>query len=255
MQQSSPSTPSIPTRLVISALRWAIILAMPVFLVLTSVGLVATETFLRLEYHRPGFPADPYGFTREDRLTYGPYGVRYMTNSADISYLADLTIDGRPAFRQKELDHMQDVKVVARTAFRVHSAVTLGLLAAVGLLVWRPATRHDLRLALSGGGIFTVGLILTLVVSMFAAWDVFFDGFHSVFFEGTSWRFYNSDTLIRLYPEQFWFDAALAIGIGTLSGALALIGAVWIYDRRHGANNNGAAQDPVERIALVDSVD
>lgn len=255
MQQLSPTTTSILSRVVIPALRWYIVLAMPVFLVLTSVRLVATETFLRLEYHRPGFPTDPYGFTREDRLVYGPYGVRYMTNDAEISYLADLTIDDQPAFRQKELDHMQDVKVVARTAFRFHNILTLGLIAAIGLLAWRPATRREMRFALSGGGIFTVGLILTLVVSVLAAWDVFFDGFHSVFFEGTSWRFYNSDTLIRLYPEQFWFDAALAIGIGTLSGALALIGAVWVYVRHRVINKNGAARDPVERMASVDNAD
>lgn len=255
MQQFAPMTRSILTRFMIPALCWTIVLTIPVFLVLTSVRLVATETFLRLEYHRPGFPTDPYGFTREDRLTYGPYGVRYMTNSADISYLADLTINGQPAFRQKELDHMQDVKTVARTAFRFHNVITLGLFAAVGLLAWRPATRRDLRFALSSGGIFTVGLILTLVMSVLAAWDVFFDAFHSVFFEGTSWRFYNSDTLIRLYPEQFWFDAALAIGIGTLSGALALIGAVWVYERHRMINKNGAARDPVERMASVDNAD
>ncbi len=95
---------------VVAALRWLIILIMPAFLVLTSVRIVATEVFLWVEYHRPGFPDDSYGFTREDRLDYGPYGVRYMVNDAGISYLGDLEHDGRPLFREKELAHMEDVK-------------------------------------------------------------------------------------------------------------------------------------------------
>ena len=35
----------------------------------------------------------------------------------------------------------------------------------------------------------------------------FFAGFHSLFFEGDSWLFLYSDTLIRLFPIRFWQDA------------------------------------------------
>ncbi len=249
MTHTTPAPrPSLP-RSIVSPLRWLIILVMPIFLVLTSVRLVANEVFLWLEYHRPGFPDDPYGLTRDERLTYGPYGVRYMTNDANISYLARIEIDGGPAFREKELKHMEDVKVVGRAAFQMHTALTLTLLAAAAALAWRRDTRHDLRVAISGGGVFTIGLMLTLVVSAVAAWDMFFDGFHSVFFEGDSWRFYTSDTLIRLYPEQFWFDAAIMIGMLTLGGAA---GAIWSMGawERHAARSapetsNGAAVDPV----------
>lgn len=242
---SSAPRRSLP-RSVVSLLRWFIILTLPVFLVLTSVRLVANEVFLWLEYHRPGFPDDPYGLTREQRLEYGPYGVRYMTNDAGIHYLAEIEIDGETAFREKELKHMEDVKVVARVAFQVHTTLTLALVASVAALAWRRDTRHDLRLALSGGGVFTIGLMLTLVVSAVAAWDMFFDAFHSVFFEGDSWRFYNSDTLIRLYPEQFWFDVAMVIGVLTLGGAVGAIWGMGVWERRAAQKtNNGATADPV----------
>lgn len=36
--------------------------------------------------------------------------------------------------------------------------------------------------------------------------------FHELLFEPDTWYFPTSDTLIRLYPEQFWFDSALTIG-------------------------------------------
>jgi len=44
-----------------------------------------------------------------------------------------------------------------------------------------------------------------------------------VFFEGDTWLFLPTDTLIRLYPEKFWFDAAVGIGGLTLLEAIALI--------------------------------
>ncbi len=44
--------------------------------------------------------------------------------------------------------------------------------------------------------------------------DDFFVQFHSVFFDGDSWRFSTTDTLLRLYPEEFWQDTSqLAAGI------------------------------------------
>lgn len=240
---------SLPSWTII-ALRWLIILIMPAFLVLTSVRLVATEAFLWIEYHRPGFPDDPYGFTREDRLEYGPYGVRYMVNDASIGYLGDLEHDGGPLFREKELEHMADVKVVSRIAFRVQIALSMMLLLSVIALSWRPATRHNLRLALSGGGVFTFGLIITLIVLALAAWDTFFDGFHEIFFDAGTWRFYNHDSLIRLYPEQFWFDAAITIGALTMLGAGGLVWGTWWYERRRATIHNGAAADPVVQLSV-----
>lgn len=234
----------------LQAVRWLITLILPVFLVLTSVRLVMNEGYLWLEYHRPGFPDDPYGMTRDQRLEYGPYGIRYLLNDADIGYLGRLQLDGEPAFRAKELEHMEDVKIVTRAVLRLHNGLALMLLGGVILLGRTRARRPMLRAALSGGGVFTIGIIVTLVLGALMAWDVFFSGFHSIFFEGNSWRFYNHDTLIRLYPEQFWFDISITIGALTLLGALALIGGSGWWERRANralAHKNGATEDPVSK--------
>jgi integral membrane protein (TIGR01906 family) len=37
----------------------------------------------------------------------------------------------------------------------------------------------------------------------------FFESFHAIFFQGDSWRFLYSDTLIRLFPLRFWQDAVI----------------------------------------------
>jgi integral membrane protein (TIGR01906 family) len=216
----------------VTALRVFLAAMLPVFLVLTGVWLVTTETFLKIEYNRPGFPEDRYGFTREDRLHYAPYAVEYLRSDAGISHLGDLTFeDGMPLYGAKELSHMEDVKVVMRAALRVHTALSVALAAAVIALAWKRESRWDLRRGLAAGGIFTMSLIFALVVLIFINWDFFFDGFHGVFFEGDSWQFSNSDTLIRLFPEQFWFDAALSIGVFTALGALAAFMSVWVWER------------------------
>jgi integral membrane protein (TIGR01906 family) len=232
----------------VTALRYFLVIAMPVFLVLTSVRLVATEAFLRLEYQRPGFPDDPYGLSRDERLTYGPYAVEYMHNDADISYLGDLTFaNGQPLFTPEELRHMEDVKDVARIAFRVHQVLSLGVIAAVVALAWQRPPRQALRRGLRDGGLFAIALIVGLVLLILANWDFFFDGFHALFFESGTWRFSKRDTLIRLYPEQFWFDAAMTIGLLTVGGAVAAVVAGWQWARRahRRPNQDGAAVDPI----------
>ncbi|NDJ77391.1 MAG: TIGR01906 family membrane protein [Chloroflexi bacterium] len=238
---------------VYATLRAFLMISMPVFLVLTSVQVVATEAFLRFEYNRADFPEDRYGFTTKDRLEYGPYAVKYMKNDEDISYLGDLkSPDGKsPLYKPGELKHMEDVKAVSTTAFRLHLvlSVALGVIALASL--WTSTARRALRRGLRDGGLFTLMLIVTLVVLVVLSWDFFFDGFHDVFFDPGTWRFKTSDTLIRLYPERFWFDAAMTIGALTISGALLAVFSGWYWERRadqrtHSTpTQNGAADDPV----------
>lgn len=211
--------------------RALVVIAIPPFLVLTSIQMVMTETFLNIEYRRPGFPADPYGFSQDDRLTLAPVAIEYLRNDQGIDFLGSLTFDGNPLFNERELKHMEDVKLVTRAAFRVHVVVTLGLIIAIAILSWPSDKRRVLANALFEGGIFSLLLIASLIVLILASWDTFFTQFHQVFFEGESWLFRRSDTLIRLFPEQFWFDIALVIGALTTGGAILLVVATTLWRR------------------------
>ena len=231
-QDRLPRSRALPGWL-ITVLLLFLAAAMPAFLVLTGVRLVMSEAFIWLEYNRPGFPADRYGFSKAERLKYAPYAVRYLLNGANIDYLGDLTFDdGEPLYTADELKHMEDVKVVTRGARRVHTLLSVAFVAAILALAWQRETRWALRRGLADGGIFTIFLMVTLAVFIFASWDLFFEGFHRIFFKGNSWQFSNSDTLIRLFPEQFWFDAALSIGVMTLGGAVGAIWGMWYWERQ-----------------------
>jgi integral membrane protein (TIGR01906 family) len=220
-------------RWITSALHLIIAVTLPPVLVLTAVQLIMSDVFLQIEYHRPGFPEDRYGFTREDRLTYAPYAIEYLLNDEGIGYLGDLRLDGETLFTKKELQHMEDVKTVTRGAFVVYLGASLALFASAFVLMPHPDHRHALRRGLFDGGALTIGLIALVVLLALTSWDTFFTGFHRVFFEGDSWQFSTSSTLIRLFPEQFWFDAAIAIGVLTVVGALAAMGSAWYWENRN----------------------
>ena len=66
--------------------------------------------------------------------------------------------------------------------------------------------------------------------------DGFFLRFHEVFFSGSSWRFSDTDTLLRIYPEVFWQDTAkLAAGIVVVQAVIVGLAAWWWWVRRVGA--------------------
>ncbi|MEW6239233.1 MAG: TIGR01906 family membrane protein [Chloroflexota bacterium] len=201
----------------------------PIFLIGLALRLLLTPVFPQIEYRMPGFPPDEYSFTLQDRLHWSKFAVEYLVNDADISYLGDLQFeDGSPLFNERELSHMDDVKAVTRGALAAFYAVVL-VLAALGLWAWRgdwlPAFRQGLR----RGGWLMVALaaLIGVIVAagMFLSADLFwafFSGFHTLFFEGDSWLFLYSDTLIRLFPLRFWQDAFLWAAVIALGGGLAL---------------------------------
>ncbi|MCU0475838.1 MAG: TIGR01906 family membrane protein [Anaerolineae bacterium] len=211
-------------------LGWLVTVCVPVVLVLLAVRVVMSPWFLQFEYTRPGFPVDLYGFTTEDRLRYGPVAIEYMLTDADISLLRDLDFGATgAAYTERELQHMIDVKNVTQAAFLV-LRVALGVLAVCAVVLRRDG--WILREGLKRGALLTLMAIVAVVVSAVVAWDFFFTLFHELFFADGTWVFLYSDTLIRLYPEQFWFDAALTVGTLTVVGALVLFaGMRWIGGR------------------------
>ena len=206
---------------------WLITLTIPFALIGLGIRILLTPIFPNIEYRMPYFPPDDYGFSTQDRLHWGMYGINYLINNADISYLGDLKFsDGTPLFTEPELSHMHDVKVVVQNFLKLWYAVVAALIL-IGLWAWRGKWLPSYILGLKQGGWLTLALALTIgIIATIGAsgsgdlfWN-FFAGFHGLFFQGNSWLFPDSDTLIRLYPLQFWQDAVLSIGIISALGGL-----------------------------------
>ena len=212
-----------------NTLSWIIAILVPIALIGLGMRALLTPTFLQIEYNMPYFPADDYGFTKEDRLRWAPYALEYLVNSADISYLGDLKFDdGTPLYNERELSHMADVKKVTLGALNVWY-ISLALLLMLGIWSWQGSWTQTYRQGLMRGGwsmVWLAGVIgLVVLVGIFVNPNVFmslFVGFHSLFFEGDSWLFLYSDTLIRLFPLRFWQDAFLFAAVIALGGGIGL---------------------------------
>ena len=212
-----------------SILSLPVTLLVPIALIGLGLRILLTPVFLQVEYNMPYFPPDEYGFTKADRLKWAPYALNYLTNRADISYLADLKFeDGKPLYNERELSHMNDVKRVTQGALKVWY-LSLATLALLGVWAWAAGWGPAYRLGLMRGGWLMVILAITIgviaVVGISVNPDIFFSffaGFHSLFFEGDSWLFLFSDTLIRLFPIRFWQDAFLFAALIALGGGTAL---------------------------------
>ena len=205
-----------------SLLSYLTTLLTPIVLLGLGLRILLTPLFYNVEYRMPYFPPDQYGFTMEERLHWASYAVDYLINNADISYLGDLTFaDGSPLYNERELSHMHDVKVVTKGALRVWY-VAVVLLAGLGAWAWFGKWWQAYRQGLRRGGWLMIGLVVVLGLFGAVAFWQLFTLFHELFFQGNSWLFEYSDTLIRLFPMQFWQDAFLWAGVISVGGALGL---------------------------------
>ena len=210
-------------------LSWLVAILVPLALIGLGLRVLLSPVFLKIEYNMPYFPPDDYGFTKADRLKWAPYALDYLVNSADISYLGDLQFEnGAPLYNERELSHMADVKNVVIGALRVWY-LSLGILILFAILAQRSRWIPDYLNGLRRGGMWMIGLAVALgliagigiTTNPDVFWE-FFALFHAIFFEGDSWLFYYSDTLIRLFPIRFWQDAFLWVAILALGGGAGL---------------------------------
>lgn len=206
-----------------------VILALPVFLVLTSVRMLMTPAFARWEYRRPGFP-NPTVFPVEARQSTVETTLAYVKGAGDDRLITELTLkDGRRVYNAREVRHLRDVRNVTRAAFTVHLVTGLFLLAA---LVYLSVTERGrpAAWALVGGSVLTVVLLIGIGAVAALSFNAFFVRFHRIFFEGNTWIFPETDSLIQLFPEKFWFDAAMLIVLLSLLQAVLLegVGLLWL---------------------------
>ncbi|PNI07807.1 TIGR01906 family membrane protein [Arthrobacter sp. AFG7.2] len=205
----------------------------PLILLILAVRAVTTPLFLWVEYNRPGFPGDGYGFSTDDRMTYGSYAVDYLTNWSGPRYLGDLVHrSGDKLFKDGEVSHMADVKLVILSTFG--AGVLLILVSLIAVLYLRKRSRGGVRRGLFAGSIVTLVLILGLGTLAVLGWQQFFTEFHRIFFADGSWTFSLDDTLIRLFPGQFWIDAGMVIAALVLLTALVTLILTWPTRRRRG---------------------
>ena len=127
----------------------------------------------------------------------------------------DVELDGQPVLVEREREHMRDVRnvfagfalaavigvVVLLVAYLVARALGVRSLAAF----WR-------RQATSGKAILVVTAVGGLMSLIF--FDAAFELFHRLFFPAGTYLFDpGTDRLVQLFPQQFWVETTIGVGI------------------------------------------
>jgi hypothetical protein len=99
------------------------------------------------------------------------------------------------------------------------------------------------RRGLFAGSIITLALITGLGVFATLGWQQFFTEYHRIFFADGTWTFSLQDTLIRLFPTQFWVDAGIVIGALVLLASLLTLILTWPTRKRRGLPKKARAKD------------
>jgi integral membrane protein (TIGR01906 family) len=210
-------------RVLRTATRIALALCAPVLLLLSNLYLLATPAFIRYEYGRPSFPpADRY--SAPERLSLAEATLHYIRSSEGADYLTTLQSQGRPVYNTREVRHLVDAKLVMRGALWVHAASALICLVA---LILSRRSRDEWHGALRAVFLGCLALVASLIIIGILAYTnfvLFFTIFHRLLFEGDTWLFSFSDTLIQLFPVQFWMDATWLLSLWTV-GECAVVGA------------------------------
>ena len=202
-----------------------------IFIVGGAVQLLATDSYLAFEYGKASFPPDPFGYTQQERFDLASSNIHYVRAHLPSDALSNQTLNGAPVYNSREVSHMADVQSVFQSVSRIWQAVFI-LLILLGFFLWKKGERKALASAIQSGGLLTSGIILTIALLALFAWQFWFNTFHLFFFKPGSWLFSYTDTLIRLFPVEFWFDGTLTISVMSLVGGLLLALVGWRGKRR-----------------------
>ena len=85
------------------------------------------------------------------------------------------------------------------------------------------------RAVRAGAALLAVGVVAVGIVGL-VAFDAAFEVFHRLFFAGGTYTFDpRTDRLVQLFPQRFWFETSVAVGVVIL---VLCAGTAWLAGRR-----------------------
>ncbi len=202
------------------------VIAVPVLFICSSV----TYAFNEMRLYSYGF--DKYSISHrtgisDEGLMESARTIRYYFNSpgSPLDLHAEVYGEERELFTQRELLHMADVKRLVWGVYGLGAGAMAFLLACATIPLWRRGHSDGPRLvqlALWGSGM-TVVLVLGVGLFSLVGFDSLFLFFHQVSFANDFWQLDpNRHFLVMMFPQGFWLDATLFVGILALAQSFLL---------------------------------
>lgn len=168
---------------------------------------------------------------------FDPADLRAVTDSilADLVLgppTFDVTLNGQPVLNERERAHMRDVRNVFAGFYAV-ALVAAIVLVAVFVASSSPTARARLWRRLRRSGQVIAVATVVLGVAGIAFFDTAFELFHELFFPPGSFLFNPlTDRLVQLFPQTFWVETTMGVGVVIIALALGL---AWLAGRRAAA--------------------
>lgn len=206
---------------------WLIATASALMLLGGSILPFLAPAYVRFEQERSGVHIEGYTPTDMDRIASSLLGDLFLwQGDFDVT-----TASGAPVLNDRERAHMRDV----RGAFAGFEILVLASVVALAFGFRRARDAEARAATWRAVGRGARGLVIGLVVvGAFAvlAFDAAFEVFHRLFFSAGTYTFDpRTDHLVQLFPDQFWSDTTIAIGIVALGAAILT---AWQARRRAG---------------------
>ena len=218
-----------------TALTVAIALCVPVLVVANGLRLITADWYVQAVYDHGGVPKDDLGLTKPERTSLALTGLHSIQpdrkDGLELLRRARLP-DGRAAFTAREVRHMRDVRTLLGRLYVLQLVAAAGLAALALAFAFHPSRRLLVPRALRLGALLTLALAALVGLASVVYWPAFSTPFHLVFFGESSWRFADTDTLRRLYPDRFWIDTAIVLGALAVVQAAAIWALARVWERR-----------------------
>lgn len=201
-------------------------LLIPCLIVSLSVWLISKPWFVHFEYQR--IPREQGSFSDSERTRLGLLGLSSVLPGGNgcVALRGAKLSSGEPAFTKREIDHMADVQTLF-DYMRMFLIIFSILAIAYSLIRFMPSNEekevpsqidyqsviNDYLRAIQYGALLTLLLLALFLAATYFDFDELFMKFHHLFFKSDSFLFNPNDTLIKLYPEQFWQEAAVLVSL------------------------------------------
>lgn len=188
-----------------------LILVIPILLLLTSVEIATFDLdFFEGKYREYDRP-EKTGISHENLMVVTEELLDYLKGDRDdIVIFTEVHGEQRQVFREREIMHLVDVKILFRKGFAIRNiSLIIGLLSIIFLFVY---DRKKLSKSLIVSSLIPVGIMILLLIPLLLRFYETFNLFHEIFFTNDLWLLDpKTEVLIQMFPLDFFKSIAFRI--------------------------------------------